>query len=74
MGVGLSRTEFLLTQTLDQAHRQRFHRQIGQSDPAAVPVLIQDGAGFHLRAGATGLPDNVRVLTLPAYSPEIKPR
>jgi len=48
-------------------------RQIGQSDPAAFHVLIQDGAGFHLRDGDTNLPDNVRIITLPPYSPELNP-
>jgi glutamate mutase epsilon subunit len=36
-------------------------------------VLIQDGAGFHLPNSHARLPDNVRVLTLPAYSPELNP-
>ena len=43
------------------------------SDPAAIHVLIQDGAGFHLPDGHARLPENVRVLTLPAYSPELNP-
>ena len=73
VGVGLSRTEFLLTETRDQAHSQQFHRQLGRSGPAAMPVRIQAGAGFHLRAGAAHLPGNVRVLTLPAHSPELNP-
>ena len=73
VGVGLARTQFLLTQDLDPAHSRRFYQQIGQSDPAAVHVLIQDGAGFHLPDGHAGLPANVRILTLPAYSPELNP-
>ena len=68
-----SRAEFLLTEAMDQPHSQRFYRQIGQSDPAAFHVLIQDGAGFHLRDGDTNLPDNVRIITLPPYSPELNP-
>ena len=68
-----SRTEFLLTETMDQAHSVEFYRQISCGDPAALHVLIQAGAGFHLRDGDPGLPDNVRVLTLPAYSPEFNP-
>ena len=71
--MGLSRTEFLLTETMDQAHSVAFYRTIRRGDPAALRVLIQDGAGFHLRDGAPGLPDNVRVVTLPAYSPELNP-
>jgi transposase len=71
--VGLSRTEFLLTETMDQPHSIHFYRQIGANDPAAIHVLLQDGAGFHLPDGDARLPDNVRIITLPAYSPELNP-
>ena len=73
MGVGLSRTAFLLAETMDQPHSLQFYRQISASDPAAVHVLIQDGAGFHLVDGDARLPDNVRLLPLPADSPELNP-
>ena len=73
VSVGLARTQFLLTEDLDQAHSQRFYEQISRSDPAAVHVLIQDGAGFHLPDRNPRLPSNVRVLSLPAYSPELNP-
>ena len=69
----MSRTEFLLTETRDQAHRVAFYRPISRGAAAALPGLIQDGAGFHRRDGDPGLPDNVRVVTLPAYSPERNP-
>ena len=64
VGVGLARTPFLLAETVDQAHAQVLYRQIGASDPAALHVLVQDGAGFHLRA---------ELLYLPAYSPDLNP-
>jgi transposase len=73
VSVGLCRAEFLLAQTVDQAHEQRFYQQISRNVPAAMHVVIQDGAGFHLLDGDPRLPDNVRVLTLPAYSPELNP-
>jgi transposase len=73
VGVGLTRTQFLLAETVDQAHELKFYQQVGRSDPAAIHVLIQDGAGFHLRDGDARLPDNVRIVTLPAYSPELNP-
>lgn len=73
ISVGLARSEFLDAETVDQEHLASYYGQIGGSDPAAIPVLIQDGAGFHLPAGHARLPDNVRVLTLPAYSPELNP-
>lgn len=71
--MGLARTQFLLAETVDQAHEQKFYQPVGESDPAATHVLIQDGAGFHLREGDERLPDNVRLLRLPAYSPELNP-
>ena len=73
VGVGLARSEFLYAETVDQEHLAAYYGQIGGSDPAAIHVLIQDGAGFHLPEGHARLPDNVRVLTLPAYSPELNP-
>jgi transposase len=73
VSVGLARTQFLLAETVDLPHEIQFYRQVGQSDPAAMHVLIQDGAGFHLRDGDGRLPDNVRIMTLPPYSPELNP-
>lgn len=73
VGLGLARSEFPLAETVDQAHLGYFYRHIGESDPPAVHVLIQDGGGFHLTDGHEGLPDNVRIITLPPYSPELNP-
>jgi len=39
-------------------------------------VIIGDGAGFHHRENIEHedpLPENVRIITLPAYSPELNP-
>ena len=47
--------------------------QIGRAiSPGAHAVVVLDGAGWH---GATELrpPDNVTLLTLPPYSPELNP-
>jgi transposase len=49
--------------------------QLGARDPQAVHVVIWDQAGFHQNT-ATPLPElpaNVRVLSLPPYSPELNP-
>jgi hypothetical protein len=59
--------------TVNQEVSTRFLEQISQSDPHSVHVILQDRAGFHLRAGAVELPANVRLLPLPAYSPELNP-
>jgi transposase len=73
VSVGVTRSQFLLAETVDLATEIRFYRQVAQSDPAAMHVMIQDGAGFHLRDGDARLPDHLRIVTLPAYSPELNP-
>jgi len=73
VSVGWVRSQFLLAETVDRTHLAAYYRQIGASDPAALHVLIQDGAGFHLPDGHPDLPDNVRVVSLPPYSPQLNP-
>jgi len=50
-----------------------FLRADRDSNPAAVHVLIRGGVGFHLPDGHDDLTDNVRIVTLPPYSPELNP-
>lgn len=73
VGVSHGRSEFLFAETVDQEHLTCYYEQIGRSDPAAVHVIVQDGAGFHLRDGDPRLPENVRIILLPPYSPELNP-
>jgi transposase len=70
---GDHKMELLFTPAIDQDLHAVFLRQIGESDPAARHVIIQDQAGFHLRATDPRLPANVRLVPLPAYSPELNP-
>ena len=70
---GEHRVELLFTPAIDQDIHATFLRQIGQSDPAARHIIIQDQAGFHLKAQDARLPVNVRLLPLPPYSPELNP-
>jgi transposase len=44
-----------------------------QVTPGARAVLVCDGAGWHQRGGALEQPDNIIMITLPAYSPELNP-
>ena len=52
---------------------QSYLRDLAASDPEAIHVLVRDQAGFHLRAGDPRLPERVRVIDLPPYSPELNP-
>ena len=51
------------------AHLAEISRTIA---PGAHGVLILDGAGWH-GAAALVIPDNLSLLTLPPYSPELNP-
>jgi transposase len=65
--------EVLFTPCIDQDVHTLFLRQIAQTDPQALHVIIQDRAGFHLPEADARLPANVRLLPLPPYSPELNP-
>ena len=44
-----------------------------QVAPGAHAVLTCDGAGWHKTGGKLKLPDNISLLPLPPYSPELNP-
>ncbi|MEO7317367.1 MAG: transposase [Chthoniobacteraceae bacterium] len=85
---------FCFQSTVHQEASGQFLDQIVAPDPAAIQVMIQDGAGLpgtavpalqaafgrlsrsarlHLPENDPRLPANVRVIPLPAYSPELNP-
>lgn len=41
--------------------------------PGAQAVLVCDGAGWHRTGGRLRVPDNITLLRLPPYSPELNP-
>jgi hypothetical protein len=52
---------------------QVFLQQLSSTLPADVQaVMIWDGAGFHT-SGKLKIPDNISVLQMPPYSPELNP-
>ncbi len=70
---GAHACELLFTPAIDQDIHALFLQQIAASDPAALHVVIQDQAGFHLSAEDARLPANLRLVPLPPYSPELNP-
>ncbi|MEI8342634.1 MAG: IS630 family transposase [Verrucomicrobiota bacterium] len=65
--------EFFYTPTVNLECSALFLSQIGAIDPEAVHVVVWDGAGFHQQDRTPEVPANVRLLKLPAYSPELNP-
>ena len=71
--VGGGASEFLYSPTVNKEADVHFLNQIAESDEDAMHVVIGDGAGFHHRNGGGELPANLKIITLPAYSPELNP-
>lgn len=44
-----------------------------QIAPGAHAIVVCDGAGWHQRGGQLKVPDNMTLLSLPPYSPELNP-
>lgn len=44
-----------------------------QVAPGSIAALICDGAGWHQAGGELKLPDNIVLLPLPPYAPELNP-
>ena len=70
---GAHAAELLFTPAIDRDIHALFLRQIADSDPQALHVVIADQAGFHLPANDARRPANLRLLPLPPYSPELNP-
>lgn len=65
--------EAILSPELNTSIINQFLEQFSRSVPADEhAVMIWDGAGFH-RGGKLQVPDNVSVIFLPPYSPELNP-
>ena len=69
-------SEFLYADGLSKEMDALFIEQVAKSAPDKTHVIIGDGAGFHHKEGQDhdeAFPKNVRILTLPPYSPELNP-
>ena len=67
------RAEGLISPQLNASVVQTFLDQLSATLPAGTHVvLVWDGAGYHV-AKALRVPDNLSVVKLPPYSPELNP-
>jgi transposase len=48
-------------------------KELVARDPEAIHIMIWDRAGFHPKADSPELSESIRLLPLPAYSPELNP-
>jgi transposase len=70
---GAHRVELLFTPSINQDVHAVFLKQIAESDPDALHVIVMDQAGFHMKQEDRRVPANIRVLPLPPYCPELNP-
>lgn len=73
LGVVSGETHFAHVPGASLEWDESYLRDLAASDCQAVHVVIRDQAGFHLRDGDPRLPDRVRIVDLPPYSPELNP-
>lgn len=69
-------SEFLLFPTVSNTVTgialDEFSKARRLSETNTIAIVVMDGAGFHSEKSVI-LPENIRVLKLPAYSPQLQP-
>lgn len=64
--------DWMVGDSMKTEEMSRFLAQVGQAHPHQHVLMVLDGASSH-RAVALQVPDNVSLIRLPAYSPELNP-
>jgi transposase len=70
---GKHSVKLLFTPAINQDIHSVFLRQITEADPGSQHVVVMDQAGFHMKQGDARVPENIRILPLPPYCPELNP-
>lgn len=65
--------DWRLCREMNTARMSEFLTQVSQSHPHDFIVMVLDGASSH-KAKALLLPENLRLLPLPSYAPELNPQ
>jgi hypothetical protein len=63
---------WMVTEKMNTQNMGQFLAQVGSAHPDRRVVMVLDGASSH-RAHALPVPDNVSLIHLPLYSPELNP-
>jgi hypothetical protein len=65
--------DWRLGREMNTARRAEFLSQVSQAHPADLIVMVLDGARSH-KAKDLAIPENIRLLALPPYAPELNPQ
>ncbi len=65
--------DWSLSEKMNTAQMAAFLSQVSQAHPQEFIVMVVDGASSH-RAKDLIIPENVRLIRLPGYSPELNPQ
>ncbi len=65
--------EFVYLSSVSLECSYLFLEQLVATDPEAIHIVIWDQAGFHQKSEQHQLPEQIRLLPLPAYCPELSP-
>jgi hypothetical protein len=65
--------DWRLGREMNTARMAEFLAQVSQAHPAELIVMVLDGASSH-KAKDLAIPDNIRLLALPPYAPQLNPQ
>ena len=65
--------DWSLSEKMDTSQMVAFLSQVSQAHPQEFIIMVLDGASSH-RAKELIVPENVRLIRLPGYSPELNPQ
>jgi hypothetical protein len=65
--------DWRLCREMNTARMGEFLAQVGQAHPTEFIVMVVDGASSH-KAKELAIPENIRLLPLPPYAPELNPQ
>ncbi|PYU68725.1 MAG: hypothetical protein DMG49_15335 [Acidobacteria bacterium] len=65
--------DWSLSDKMNTAQMTAFLSQVSQAHPQEFIVIVVDGASSH-KGKELVVPENVRLIPLPAYSPELNPQ
>ncbi len=65
--------DWSMSDKMNTEHMNAFLAQVSQAHPGEFIVMVVDGASSHKSKDLT-IPENIRLLALPGYSPELNPQ